>query len=285
MTRIAFLGLGQMGMPMAARLLEAGHDLTVWNRTPEKAQPLVQRGARAAATPAGTAAGVEVAITMLADPEALEQVAFGPDGLAAALGPGRLLVDMSTVGPDAIRSVAERLPVGVEMVDAPVRGSVPQATGGTLGILVGAPDDAFERVRSILEPLGTVRRVGGPGSGAAAKLVVNSALGATIAAFGEAIALGEGLGIDRGTLLDVLADSAVGPMAESKRANVESDSYPPRFKLGLALKDLRLVAEAARRAGRELKVAPASRAWFEEAARAGASDQDYAAVVRTIVGS
>lgn len=284
MTKIAFLGLGQMGSPMASRLLEAGHDVTVWNRNPDRSAPFAQRGAAVAPTPAAAAAAVEAAITMLADPDALEQVLFGPDGLAGALAPGQVLVDMSTVGPDAVRSVAERLPAGVEMVDAPVRGSVPQATEGALGILVGATDGAFERVRPILEPLGTVHRVGGPGSGAAAKLVVNSTLGAVITAFGEALALGRALGVDRGTLLDVLEGSAIGAVAESKRSNVESGSYPPRFKLGLALKDLRLVTDAATRVGRELKVARAARAWFEEAAAAGASDLDYAAVVSTIAG-
>lgn len=285
MGRIAFLGLGQMGSPMAARLLEAGHDVTVWNRTADKAQPLVERGARVADTPAAAATGVEVAITMVTGPGALDQVLFGPHGLAAALELGQVLVDMSTVGPDAVRSAARRLPGGVAMVDAPVRGSVPQATDGTLGILVGATAETLERVRPILELLGSVQHVGGLGAGAAAKLVVNSALGAVIATFGEALSLGEALGLRRTTLLDVLADSAVGAVAQSKRANVESNSYPPRFKLGLALKDLRLATEAGEHAGRDLKVARASRRWFEEAAEAGASDLDYVAVVSTIAGS
>jgi 3-hydroxyisobutyrate dehydrogenase-like beta-hydroxyacid dehydrogenase len=284
MTRIAFLGLGQMGAPMAVRLLEAGHELAVWNRSPEKASPLAERGARVAANPADAASRVDVAFTMLADPSALEQVLFGPDGLAAALGPGQVLVEMSTVGPDEVRSVAERLPGGVALVDAPVRGSVPQATDGSLIVLVGASDEDFERVHEILEQLGSVQRVGGPGAGAAMKLVANSTIGAVMSAVGEAIALGDALGLDRDTLLDVLEDTPIGSAVSGKRRNIETGSYPPNFKLRLALKDMTLVVEAAEAAGRELKVAAGARAWFEEAARRGAADRDYSAVIETILG-
>lgn len=283
MSKIAFLGLGQMGAPMATRLLGAGHDLTVWNRSPDRTRPLVDAGAVAASTPAEAAEGVDVAITMLANPDALEQVLFGDEGLAGALGSGQLLVEMSTVGPDAIRAVAGRLHAGVDVVDAPVFGSVGEATTGELRIVVGATDAAFERVRPLLESLGTVRRVGGLGSGAAMKLVGNSTLGAAIAAVGEALALGEALGLDRATMLDVLAPSHLGMTVRAKRTNIESGTYPPNFRLDLAAKDLRLVTEAAERAGRELKLARASSEWLEEAVAAGAGDLDYSAVVDTIL--
>ncbi|HEX9717568.1 MAG TPA: NAD(P)-dependent oxidoreductase [Actinomycetota bacterium] len=284
MSKIAFLGLGQMGSPMAVRLLEAGHHVTVWNRTPERAAPLRQRGAVVASSPAEAAAGVEFAITMLATPEALEAVLFADGGLAAALGPGQILIDMSTVGPEAVRSVGARLPEGVSLVDAPVRGSVPEATEGRLHIFVGATDEDFARARPILESLGEIRRTGGPGSGAAMKLVVNLTLGAAIVALGEALALGESLDLEPGALLDVLADSPIGPAVRAKRANVAAGRYPPNFKLGLAAKDLRLVMDTADAAGQDLKLARAARAWLDEAARRGASDLDYSAVVATILG-
>jgi 3-hydroxyisobutyrate dehydrogenase-like beta-hydroxyacid dehydrogenase len=284
MSKIAFLGLGEMGTPMASRLLRAGHELTVWNRTPERTAPLAERGAIAAATPAQAAAGTDFIITMLATPEALEQVVFGAKGLAGALGVGQVLVDMSTVGLAAIRSVASRLPSGVPLVDAPVRGSVPQATDGRLEVFVGASDDDFARVRPILEPLGTVRHVGGPGSGAAMKLVVNLVLGVAMVTMGEALALGESLALPRSLLLDVLADSPIGPIVKGKRALVEAGHYPPSFKLRHAEKDLRLVEDAAARTGRELKVAHAARSWLDEAAARGAADLDFAAVVATIAG-
>jgi 3-hydroxyisobutyrate dehydrogenase-like beta-hydroxyacid dehydrogenase len=126
--------------------------------------------------------------------------------------------------------------------------------------------------------------VGELGAGAAAKVVNNSTLGAAIAAFGEALALGDALRLDRSALLDVLADSPIGSTVRAKRANVESGRYPPNFKLRLALKDLRLVTEVASRAGRRLEVAPATRDWLERAANAGAGDLDFSAVIETIVG-
>ena len=285
MATLAFLGLGLMGTPMATRLLAAGHDLTVWNRTTAKTRSLADLGASVASSPAQAVAGVDAAITMVTDPAALEQVVLGADGVAAGLVPGQLLVDMSTVGPDAVRSVAARLPQGVGMVDAPVRGSVPEATAGRLQIYVGADRADFERVEPILALLGAPHHVGGPGTGAATKVVVNSVLGAAIAAFGEALALGAALGLDRSALLDVLAESPIGSTVAAKRANVESGRYPPNFKLSLALKDLRLVGEFADRAGRPLEVASATRDWLERASQAGAGDLDYSAVITTILAA
>ncbi|TCN32874.1 3-hydroxyisobutyrate dehydrogenase [Kribbella orskensis] len=282
MAKLAFIGLGLMGTPMATRLLEAGHDLTVWNRTADKTRPLTDQGATAASTPMEAIAGVDAVITMVTNAEALEQVVFGDNGLAAALAPGQLLIDMSTVGPDAVRSVASRLPQGVAMVDAPVRGSVPQATAGKLAVYVGADLSGFQRVEPILAPLGTLHHVGGLGAGAATKVVVNSTLGAAIAAFGEALALGDDFGLDRSVVLDVLSDTPIASTVEAKRANVESGSYPASFKLSLALKDLNLVTQIADQNGRRLEVAPASRDWLEQAAEAGAGDLDYSAVIATI---
>src|ERR1039458_5921641 len=117
MAKIAFLGLGHMGGPMAARLLNAGHDLTVWNRTAQRGAPLAEAGARVVASPAEAGAGAEFAITMVATPQALNDVLFGPDGLAPGLAAGQTLIDMSTVGPDAFRTAAARLPSGVAAID------------------------------------------------------------------------------------------------------------------------------------------------------------------------
>jgi 3-hydroxyisobutyrate dehydrogenase-like beta-hydroxyacid dehydrogenase len=284
MAKIGFLGLGKMGTPMASRLLRAGHHVVVWNRSAERTVPLAREGAAVASSPAKAAAGADFVITMLATPEALEQVLFEAGGLAPALSPGQVLIDMSTVGTDEVRSVAARLPEGASLVDAPVRGSVPQATSGRLDIFVGATDEDYERVRPILESLGSVRRSGGPGSGAAMKLVANLALGAAIVTLGEALSLGESLELKRGILLDVLADSPIGPIVKAKRANVESGQFAPSFKLRHAAKDLRLVTEAATARGRELKQARANRAWLDEAAERGAADLDFSAVVATISG-
>jgi len=285
MAKIGFLGLGEMGTPMARRLLRAGHDLVVWNRSPERTAPLVQEGAAVAPSPARAGAGADFVITMLATPEALEQVLFGTGGLAPALSPGQVLIDMSTVGPDEVRSAAARLPQAVSLVDAPVRGSVPQATSGRLDIFVGATDENYERVRPILEVLGSVRHTGGPGSGAAMKLVANLALGAAIVTLGEALSLGESLELKPKMLLDALADSPIGPIVAAKRANVESGQFAPSFKLRHAAKDLRLVTKAAAARGRELKQARANSEWLDEAAERGAADLDFSAVVATISGA
>jgi 3-hydroxyisobutyrate dehydrogenase-like beta-hydroxyacid dehydrogenase len=282
MARIGFLGLGEMGTPMASRLIHAGHDVIVWNRTAARTVPLAQQGAEVARSPATAGAGRDFVITMLATPEALEQVLFGTAGLAPALASGQTVIDMSTVGPDEVFSVAARMPRGVSLVDAPVRGSVPQATSGRLEIFVGASEDNYARVRPILESLGSVRRTGAPGSGAAMKLVANLALGAAIVALGEALSLGESFALNRHMLLDALAESPIGPIVAAKRANLEARQFAPSFKLQLAAKDLRLVMEAAAARGRDLKQVEANRAWMDEAADLGAADLDISAVVAII---
>jgi 3-hydroxyisobutyrate dehydrogenase len=270
---------------MAMRLLEAGHTLTVWNRTPDRAKPFTSRGATVAGSPAEAGAGAALAITMLATPEALKDVVLGAEhGLVRALGPGQMYIDMSTVGPHTVRSIAAQFPQGAAVVDAPVRGSVSQAAEGRLEIFVGASDDDFERARPILASLGSVGHVGGLGAGAAMKLVANLALGASIAAVGEALALGEALGLGRAPLLNMLEGSQLGPAVKAKRANIESGHYPPNFKLRHAAKDLRLVIEAADAVDRDLKVSAAARAWLDAAVEGGAADLDYSAVVATIVG-
>jgi 3-hydroxyisobutyrate dehydrogenase-like beta-hydroxyacid dehydrogenase len=284
MARLAFCGLGQMGEPMATRLLEAGHELVVWNRTPERAQPLVDRGARGAGSPAEAAASAEATMTMLATPEALREVAFGEDGLAAGLGEGAALIEMSTVGPDAVRGLAQHLPAGVEVLDAPVLGSVREATGGTLQVFVGGDEPVFERWRPVLEALGHPVNFGPLGAGAAMKLVANAILGVLMAGLGEALALADALGLEEAAVLDALAGSPIGASVKSKRDRVTSGKYPPNFKLSLAAKDLRLVTETGEKAGLELRLAPAVRAWMEAADRAGLGDLDYSAVIAHVRG-
>lgn len=281
MARIGFLGTGLMGAPMARRLVDAGHDVAVWNRTRDKAEPLAAAGAEVAGTPGEAAAGREVVVTMVTGPDALEAVLFGDDGAAAAMEPGALLVDMSTVGPDAVRAVAERLPEGVEMLDAPVTGSTPRAAAGELTILAGGSEAAFERARPVLEVLGTPKRYGDLGSGAAMKLVLNSTLGAILVGIGEALAVGDAVGLDRGVVLDALENGYLGGMVKIKRDMLDAREYPAQFKLSLAAKDLRLVEEAA---GRPLPGVAAALAAFDAADAAGRGDEDYTAAVEVIEG-
>ena len=281
MAKLGFCGLGQMGAPMARRFLEAGHDLTVWNRTAEKADPVAAAGAAVAASPAEAATGADGVVTMLADPAALREVLLGEAGVAEGLGPDATVIDMSTVGPDAVRGLADER---VSLIDAPVLGSVPQAEEGSLRVFVGGPDEAYERWAPVLAAVGTPIHVGPLGAGAAVKLVVNSTLGALMSGLGGALALGDALDLDQSTVLDVLADSPIGVTARSKRERIESGSYPPNFKLALAEKDLRLVTETAGRLGIDLRVAPAAHRWLADAEGAGFGELDYSAVTARIRG-
>ena len=282
MARIAFLGLGSMGEPMAARLVPSSHEVTVWNRSPEKTTRLVERGATAVSTPADAAASADVVITMLSTPDALIDVIFGDGGLARALN-GQTLIDMSTVGAATIDEIRGKLPDGVTLVDAPVLGSIPAATDGTLLVFVGAHDDVYARVRPILEVFGEVRHVGGPGAGAAMKLVVNMTLGIAMTALGEALALARAFGLDRSTVLDVLEHSPIANTVKGKRGRIESGHYPANFKLALGEKDTRLVEDAAQRLGVPLRVARAAHEWFVAGAPI-APDLDYSAVIATMLG-
>ncbi len=282
--RVAFCGLGRMGVPMAARLVDARYDVTVWNRTAGRAADLLARGAVEAVSPADAAARAQIVVTMLADPDALDAVVFGPDGLAGGMSSGATLIEMSTVGPDAVRALAERLPDGVAMLDAPVLGSLPQATAGTLKIFVGGEGIVFERCRSVLEVMGTPRHLGQLGAGAAMKLVANSTLGALMCGLAEALALADALGLDEAAVLDILAESPIGVTVNSKRALVERGEYPPNFALALAAKDLRLVTAAAERAGLDLRVATAAWGWLEQADASGLGAMDYSAVIASVRG-
>lgn len=282
MTRIAFLGLGAMGSRMAARLLDADHELRVWNRTPSRMDALTARGAQAAGTPAEAAAGAEVVITMVRDPAALAAVVSGPDGLAASLDPASVLVEMSTVGPEAVRALPGLLPAGAGVLDAPVLGSLSEAQEGTLRIFVGGPEELAGRWSGLLEALGTPVRVGPLGSGAAAKLVANSTLFGVLGVLGEALALAEGLGLPRDAAFEVLAATPLGAQAERRRPAVEGEDAPTRFALALARKDADLVATAAQAAERQLPVAAAARDWLARAEASGLGEADYSAVLRFI---
>lgn len=284
MTTVAFIGLGAMGSRMASRLLDAGHDLVVWNRTPEKASELVARGAAAAESPAQATRRAELVITMLADPAALRKVTEGPEGVLAGATAGTTLAEMSTVGPAAVMRLAAMLPDGVGLLDAPVLGSLPEAESGSLRIFVGGPEPLAQRWMPLLAGLGSPMHVGSLGAGAAAKLVANSTLFGVLAVLGEALALAEGLGLPRDVAFEVLSATPVGAQADRRRPAVESGRFPPRFTLSLARKDVDLLAAAAESAGLDLPVAAAARNWVAAAQEAGLGDQDYSAVLAHIIG-
>jgi len=278
MTAIAVLGLGAMGRAIAARLLGAGHDVRVWNRTPGKDDDLVAAGARRSTTPADAFREAEVVITMVTDPPALEAVLFGPDGAAPAIPDSATLIDMSTVGPTEISSVVERV-APVAVLDAPVLGSVPSVESGSLVILAGGDHAVFERHTELLALLGRPIHVGPSGSGAMLKLVNNAASIATLVALGELLALTDrtGLGIDA-----VLQSLEAGPLAsliERWRPRLKGEDQSSYFRLALARKDLAIVFDEAEREGTELTVAQTAAARCDEAIEAGLGDEDFGAIV------
>ena len=282
MSTVAVIGLGAMGSRIAGRLLDAGHDVVVWNRTPAKAEPLVERGATGAATPADAVRRAEAVLTMVADPDALREVTDGPDGLAAGAGEGMTVIEMSTVGPAAVASLADALPSGTGLLDAPVLGSVTEAEGGSLNVFVGGPAALVERWTPLLEALGTVHHVGPLGAGAAAKLVANTTLVGTLGLLGEALALAQGLGLSREAAFEVLALTPLGVQAERRRAAVESGEFPRRFSLALARKDAELIVDAAAEAGIDVRLLAAAASWFRDADEEGWSERDYSAILARI---
>jgi 3-hydroxyisobutyrate dehydrogenase/2-hydroxy-3-oxopropionate reductase len=268
---------------MARRLLDTGHELAVWNRTPARAAALADR-ARVASSPADAARGAEALVTMVATPEALDEVLFGEDGAAEAMPAGAALIEMSTIGPDHVAAVAARLPAGVEMVDAPVLGNVGDAEAGSLRVFVGATEEGFERWRELLSAMGTPIHVGPLGAGAAMKLVANSTLAALMCTIGEALGLADAFGLDLERTTQVLLGSRIGPALEPKIDNVLSGAYPPRFRLTLMRKDLDLIRSAAERRGLKLPLAEAAARWFGSGEAKGLGDLDYSAVIALIRG-
>ena len=285
MSTVAVIGLGAMGSRFARRFLEAGDEVIVWNRTPEKAAELLERGAVSAATPADAANRAEALITIVADPPALRAVTEGPAGIAAGADTSTTVIEMSTVGPAAIRWLASALPSGVGLLDAPVLGSLSEAVEGTLSVFVGGPRSLAERWTPLLSALGSPIHVGPLGAGASAKLVANATLFGTITLLGEVVALADGLGLSRDVTFEVLSSTPLAGPAERRRPSIENDDYAKRFALALARKDSQLIIDAAEEAGVDVRLLDAARAWLAEADEAGFGDHDYSTVLAKIIGT
>lgn len=239
--KLGFLGLGAMGGPMAKNLIEAGHDLAVWNRTSGRDEALVEAGARRAQSPADAARDVQAVVLMLADAEAVREVLFGEGGAVEGLPEGATVIDMSTIG--AIDSVANARALdelGYNMLDTPVSGSVPGAEAGTLAIMVGGEEGILEACRPVLEAMGDrIFYLGPSGSGSRMKLVLNLVAAANLAILAEGLALGEVAGIPAETAVEVLmAGAAASKMCEIKGPKIAAGLHEPQFKLLHMVKDL-----------------------------------------------
>ena len=233
--RVALIGLGRMGRPMAAALLRAGFPLTVYNRTPRELD-----GPEIASSPAEAAARADVLITMVSDAAAAREVLAGVDRR------GLIVCEMSTIGPAAARELAARMVQrGIAMLDAPVSGSVASAEAGTLTVIAGGPRDAFERARPVFAAFSKRQLWLGPsGAGAAMKLAMNGMIAASAQMIAEALVVAEHAGIERAAAYDAIVASAVGsPFVDYKREAFLDDDAPPAFSLDQMRKDLALVLE------------------------------------------
>jgi 3-hydroxyisobutyrate dehydrogenase-like beta-hydroxyacid dehydrogenase len=281
MASVGFIGLGSMGSRLAVRLLDGGTQVYGYNRTSAKAADLLARGLVWRETPRELAASSDITISMVSDDAALDAVASGPDGLIAGLAPGKVYVDMSTVSPGMSVDLAGCVrATGAEMLDAPVSGSVPQAETGTLTIMVGGTEPAFELARPVLTTLGNkVVHVGGNGKGLILKLAINISLAAQVIAFSEGLVLAQRAGVDPTIAANVMSESPIGSAMLKARVPLMLD-LPEQawFDVSLLHKDLRLALAAASALGAQLPSALAADGIFDAAERLGYAHRDIAAV-------
>lgn len=281
---IAVLGIGLMGAPMASRLIAAGHRVAVWNRTAAKTAPLVAEGARAAADPAAAVAGAEIVVTMLENDAAVSAVLFGEDGAAAALRPGTLVVDMSSLRPASARAHAARLgALGVRHLDAPVSGGTVGAAEGTLAIMVGGEAADFARARPLFAALGRATHVGPHGTGQLAKLANQVIVGVTIGAVAEALLLAAAGGANpeavREALLGGFADSRI---LRLHGARMIARDFVPGGRAAIHLKDMENIIEAARECGLTLPLSATTRELFRALVAHSGGDYDHGALLLEI---
>jgi 3-hydroxyisobutyrate dehydrogenase-like beta-hydroxyacid dehydrogenase len=280
MARLAFVGLGAMGSRLARRLLAGGHQVTGWNRTPDKARALVAAGLTLAKSPRAAAEGAEGVFTMVTDDDALRAVTLGPDGIVAGLAPGAILVEMSTVSAAVVRELAAPVAArGAALLDVPVSGSTITVEQGQASFIVGGDEGALERVRPWLLAMGTaVTHVGPLGLAKTMKVATNLGLAVQMLAFSEAVLLAEKAGIARERAVEALLKSVVASPMVKYRGPFVLGQMPTEswFKVGMIQKDLQLALDAARAAGVPLPLTSVTQEWMT-AAR-GLGDYDFAIV-------
>jgi 3-hydroxyisobutyrate dehydrogenase len=285
MERIGFVGLGTMGAAMAGHLLRAGHETTVWNRTPGRATELVAAGAHEATTPAELAAASDIVLTCVSDTPDVEAVIFGPAGLAEGLARGSLLIDCSSISPSATRTFAERLGgQDVSYVDAPVSGGSEGAQKATLTIFCGGDASAVERARPILERLGkTITHFGPAGSGQAVKAVNQVVIAGGYLAVAEGIVLAIKAGLDPEQVVGALGGGAAGSwILQNRSGRMIANEYPLGFKTRLHHKDLGIALTLAGELGVVLPLAGFAAQLENGLVARGYGDEDMSSLARTI---
>lgn len=291
MEKIGFIGLGTMGSAMVPNIAKAGYRLSLWNRSPEKAEAFLKPGITISATPAELAAASDAVIVMVFGPEALAEVLQGPTGVCAGLRPGAVVINMSTVSREATLAAAGAVEAcGAGFIDAPVAGSKKPAQDGALTILAGGDRQAIDRATPLLKTMGRVILNCGPvGQGTAMKLFINLFLGTLMQALAEGLCVGRAMGLDIPGMLATIDNSAVAcPLFRVKGAAIGGGDFSKNFPVDLLFKDLNLVLAEAGKLGAPLPMTAAAREAFSAARAMGLGDEDMAAVIKvleTLTGS
>jgi 3-hydroxyisobutyrate dehydrogenase-like beta-hydroxyacid dehydrogenase len=287
MQRIGFIGIGLMGQQMARRVLLGGYPLTIWNRTKDKARPLLEAGAAWADSPRAVAQVSDMVITMVTDSAASEQVVCGPGGILEGAHPGLVLVDMSSITPETSRAIAKRAAAcGIAMLDAPVTGAPRVAADGKLGIMVGGPRETFEHCRPVFQTMGVkIVYAGLNGMGSTLKLVNNLILGVAIHASAEALVLAAKAGLDPQAVIEItsVGGARTGAM-ETRGPRMVKRDFSPHFSVNNMYKDLSNVVRLAEECGVSLPVTGAAREILRAAKSQGKGELDSAAVMTVLEG-
>jgi len=292
MARIGFIGLGNMGLPMAQNLLKGGHGVRGFDLSKAQLHALTASGGEAAANVKAAAAGAEIVITMLPAGAHVREVYLGADGVLAAAGNDALLIDSSTIDVETARVVAAAAGKrGLAMLDAPVSGGVGGAQAGTLTFMVGGADDAFARAKPILEAMGkTIVHAGGAGNGQAAKICNNMILGVSMIAVSEGFVLAEKLGLDAQKLFDIASKSsgqcwsmtAYCPVPGLVPTSPANRDYTAGFTAAMMLKDLKLAQDAAATAGAKTPLGADAAEIYERYVASGEGPRDFSGIIRFV---
>src|ERR671918_753096 len=275
--RLGFAGLGAMGAGIARRLLDAGYEVAGWNRTQEKAQPLLDAGMGWADTPRELAASVDVLFTMLTNTEAVEATAGGADGVLAGLGEGVVWADISTIAPDASVALAERVrATGAWFLDCPVSGSPATLAAGEMSVMVGGDRAAFEHIEEVLRAIGPkVTYIGPNGQAILTKVAINLALVVSVTALAEGLALIEKAGVDRAAGVDAVLKSVIASPVVGYRAPLLVEDTDVFADVELQQKDLVLAQELARRLGMAVPTCAATSEMLNAARSSRQADRDF----------
>ena len=282
MAKIAWVGLGNMGTPMAINLVKAGNDVTVWNRSAGKTGPVKEAGAKVAGSAAEAAKGAEFIFTTISGDEALEAVTIAPGGIVEAMGAGAILIDMSTVSIDISEKVDKAVTAKKgQFLRCPVSGSTVLAAAGTLTLLCSGPKDAYDKTMPLFEKLGqTFFYIGGANEARTMKLALNMMISTSVQMLAESYVICEKAGIDPSVALDVICGSVVGsPFVKYKTPPIKERKFNPAFAANLMVKDLDLALATAKRLNVTVPSTALTKQMFEALVNMGMGDLDFAALI------